>query len=307
MKIIPIVFASDENFIMQTGVCIYSLLLSCGQDVQYDIHIITTSKEKFESFEGYVQLKKNPHCYSLNFIEANNSFSDSYEVRDITKATYFRLLIPELLPKYDKIIYSDVDIIFKCSLNEIFDNIDLNDYYVAGVRSYIEDKVDYNYGKELGCMDSDYINAGFIILNCEKIREDQIDLKWLELSKRKFLYQDQDIINLSCDMRKYILPVKYNFTQQYYKALTTHIFNDYNNVCENELKEAMCDGVIHYTGVKPWNSLCLGFEDWWYIYRQSPFFNINYYHDYVSSMVPMRKLSLKGRIKLFIKYFYDIR
>ena len=35
MKIIPIVFASDENFIMQTGVCIYSLLLSCGQDVQY--------------------------------------------------------------------------------------------------------------------------------------------------------------------------------------------------------------------------------------------------------------------------------
>lgn len=307
MTTIPIVFATDENLIIQTGVCIYSLLSSCGQETQYDIYIITDYGKKMEALKGWVQLKNNPHCLDIHFIESNNEISDAYEVRGITKATYYRLLIPKQIPIYDKIIYSDVDIIFKCSLNEIYEDVDLSNYYIAGVRAYIENEKSNNYGIELGCTDSDYINAGFLILNCKKIREDKIDLEWIKLGKRNFLYQDQDIINLSCDTKKYLLPVKYNFTKQHYQAFATHAVNSFNHVDEREMEEAMRHGVTHYTGpVKPWNGLCYRHEDWWYMYQESPLFDIDYYHNRVHSFVSMKHLSLKGRIKLLIKYFFDI-
>lgn len=308
MKAIPIVFATDENLLIQTGVCIYSLLASCDPETQYDIYIITDYGKKMEALKGWMQLKDNPHCLDIHFIESGSKISEAYEVRGITKAAYYRLLIPKLLPAHDKVIYADVDIVFKCSLNEIFENVDLSNCYIAGVRSYIESEPANNYAKKLGCTDSDYINSGFLILNCQKIREDKIDLKWMELAKRKFLYQDQDIINLSCDTKKYLLPVRYNFTQQHYQAFAAHAVNGFNRIDEREMEEAMRQGVTHYTGpVKPWNGMCYRHEDWWYMYRESPLFDIDYYHSRVHSFVFMKHLSLMGRIKLLIKYFYDFR
>lgn len=308
MKTIPIVLATDENFIIQTGVCIYSLLSSCDPKTQYDIYIITDYGKKMEALKGWMQLKNHPRCLEIHFIESYNEISDAYEVRGITKATYYRLLIPKLLPACDKVIYADVDIVFKCTLNEIFEDVDLSNYYIAGVKWYVENEIGNNYSKELGCKDSDYVNAGFLILNCKKIREDKIDLKWLELAKGKFLYQDQDIINLSCDTKKYLLPVKYNFTQQHYKAFATHIVNCFNHIGEREMEEAMRHGITHYTGpVKPWNGVCYRSEDWWHMYQESPLFDIDYYHNRVHSFVSMKYLSLKGRIKLLIKYFHCVR
>lgn len=304
MKVIPIVFATDENLIMQTGVCIYSLLSSCDPETQYDIYIITDYGHKMEMLKGWWQLKNNPHCLNIHFIESNNEISNAYEVRGVTKATYYRLLIPQLLPEYDKVIYSDVDVVFKCSLNKIFEEVKLSNYYLAGVRSYIESESDNHYAHKLGCRDSDYVNAGFLILNCVKIREDGIDLKWMELTKRKFLYQDQDIINLSCDAKKYLLPVKYNFTQQHYQAFAVHKVSHFNHVSEQEMEEAMRHGITHYTGpVKPWNGLCYRFEDWWSMYQKSPLFDIDYYHHRMRSFIFMEHLSLKVRIKMLIKYF----
>lgn len=304
MKTIPIVFATDENLIIQTGVCIYSLLASCGPETQYDIYIITDYGKKMEALKGWMQLKNNPHCLNIHFIESDNVISDAYEVRGITKAAYYRLLIPKLLPACDKVIYADVDIIFKCSLSEIFEEVNLGNYYIAGVRSYIENEASNNYGKELGCTDFEYVNSGFLILNCKKIRENRVDLKWMELAKRKFLYQDQDIINLSCDTKKYLLPVKYNFTQQHYQAFAGHAVNRFNHISEQEMEEAMLHGITHYTGpVKPWNGLCYRFEDWWSMYQESPLFDIDYYHNRVHSFVFMKHLSLRGRIKLLVKYF----
>ena len=66
MTTIPIVFATDENLIIQTGVCIYSLLSSCGQETQYDIYIITDYGKKMEALKGWVQLKNNPHCLDIH-------------------------------------------------------------------------------------------------------------------------------------------------------------------------------------------------------------------------------------------------
>lgn len=61
------------------------------------------------------ELDKLPKYYKncrIQYRQVDNTFDASYEIRGITTPAYYRLLIPELIPEYDKIIYSDVDVIF---------------------------------------------------------------------------------------------------------------------------------------------------------------------------------------------------
>lgn len=51
----------------------------------------------------------------------------------LSKAAYFRLLIPELIREYDKCIYLDCDIIVHGDLKELYE-IELGNNYLAGVK-----------------------------------------------------------------------------------------------------------------------------------------------------------------------------
>ena len=80
-----------------------------------------------------------------------------------SKACYYRLLLPDLLPNYDTVIYSDVDIIFQSSLSDAYHPID--DYYVAACQD-----VNTSHRKKrirvLGLTsDQFYFCAGFMIMN----------------------------------------------------------------------------------------------------------------------------------------------
>ena len=46
--------------------------------------------------------------------------------------TFFRLLIPELMPDYEKALYLDCDLIIKADVAELFDT-DNQECYIAGV------------------------------------------------------------------------------------------------------------------------------------------------------------------------------
>lgn len=71
------------------------------------------------------------------------------------------------------------------------------------------------------------------------------------------------------------------------------------------------NGIIHYTGSKPWNSFCLRSEYWWYYYKHSIFKDEQFYSNYHqsipnqilsdSSYKRIKKIFLK---KLISKYFH---
>ena len=51
------------------------------------------------------------------------------------------------------------------------------------------------YMNKIGADAVNYINSGFLLINAKKQREENLKDRYLELSKKKFIYQDQDIIN----------------------------------------------------------------------------------------------------------------
>ena len=123
---IPIVFSFDKNFILPASIAIKSLLEHKSANTEYEIFVLyngldTKVKRKFEEIA------------KINWIDIDDNRFKDCPVNDIWNSlVYYRLLIPELLPQYNKIIYSDVDVLFKSDLSEVF-NQNIDDYYWAGI------------------------------------------------------------------------------------------------------------------------------------------------------------------------------
>lgn len=288
---IPIVFSTDHNFVMPTGVTICSLLLSADNET-YDIYILASpdvtevDKKNLEN-----QVKTISPESTISFIEMGESFNNSFEVRNISTACYYRMMIPWLIPNVDKIIYCDGDIIVHTPLTELFD-IDLKDKYVAGNNSVTgkgwADIKKYLYG--IGLDNKEYINSGVLVINSALQRKDNLKVKYEELSKKKFLYQDQDIINIVCKGKIRHFHFKYNLPP-YYLGVHKEINNRY---------------ILHYAGDKPWRTFTYAWEEWWEVYKKSLFCDMKFYHDVSANIISpigqlknyKRKASIKFRIKL---------
>ena len=175
MNIVPIVFAFDNNLILPACICISSLMMNAKEDTFYDIFILHSSSIMLNREE----LDRIPEYYKncrIQYRQVGNTFDSAFEVRGITTSTYYRLLIPELVPEYGKIIYSDVDVIFRSDLSEIYLNVDLDNCYVAGVNALAQLVPEYKkyYIEKLYLDPEKIIYAGNLIINSEKIRKDKI-------------------------------------------------------------------------------------------------------------------------------------
>ncbi len=130
----------------------------------------------------------------------NREFKGSKnETAYCTPYTLLRLLI-DLVPNIpDKILYLDVDMMVGGDLNNLF-NIDIEEYEYAAVK------------EKYGCwfIRPDYINAGMLLINMKKSRENKLFEKARKLIKtKKLLFADQDALFWSTTKKK-IIPRIYN-------------------------------------------------------------------------------------------------
>lgn len=305
MNTIPIVFAFDNNLVLPACVCISSLLMNAKEDTFYDIFILYSEKEKLAK----TGLDKIPHYFpncKIQYRVVDNTFDTAFEIRGITTPAYYRLLIPELIPEYDKVIYSDVDIIFRMDLSDLY-NWNIDSYYLAATRdlglNFDEDGKKYIASVD-GLVQGEYLQSGFIVLNSKKMREDHLVSCFRKLAQKKLKYQDQDILNLSCKGHVLYLSLKYNMTDYSYYYVNRDPVQIVNLFDIHEMKDALKHGNIHYNGHKPWKKYSVNFDIWWEYYRKSPFFDEKYYFEFFYSRLnELDQLSLWKRIKILVRYF----
>lgn len=116
-----------------------------------------------------------------------------------TPYTLLRLLA-DLIPKMpEKLLYLDIDMMANDDISKLY-NIDISEYEYAAVRE--------KYGSWI--IRRDYINAGMLLLNMNKIKETGLLVKARNLIKtKKMLFADQDAIFWSTT-KKLLLPRIYN-------------------------------------------------------------------------------------------------
>ena len=302
---IPIVFTFDNNLVMPAGVCITSLLMNANEDTFYDIFILHSNMCDFSK----TLLPEIPKHFSncrIQFREVHDEFLTAFEIRGITTTAYYRLLIPDLIPEYDKIMYSDVDVIFREDMTPYY-NVDLNGYYMAGVdnasairpdvQKYVKDElhIDCKYG---------HYYSGNLVINSALIKKDNLIPKFRELAKRNFTQQDMDIINIACYSKIKPLSPAFCLANYLIEIIVRRKEEFLPYFSEKELEHAMSKGIVHYNGPKPWKENTLNMDIWWYYYRRSLFFNEKYCLDFFENLQNrLDRLSLWKRIKVLIRYF----
>lgn len=298
-KSIPIVFCIDHRMVMQLGVTITSLMLNAN-GTEYDIIVVideTVSETDKERILSMRQIFK----VSITLVTVTNQFcSQKISNSSWSRACYYRLLLPDLLPTYDTVIYSDVDIIFQSSLSEAFQPID--DYYVAACQD-INTSNRKKRIRILGLTSGQvYFCAGFMIMNLKKFRELGLVQQALELAKRNFEYMDQDVLNFLCKGHVYYLsPYVCRFSLC---ALPINPKEKEILLTPNDIVRSLNVAAIHYiSSFKPWNSFCHRSEVWWHYYTLSPFFDYNFYWQRQHELFNGQNLTLWHRIKLLIQYF----
>ncbi len=276
MNKIPIIFAIDNNVVMQCGVTITSLLMNAKPDTYYEIFILCNHSQLSAENRNFLAkaFDNNKQC-KIAFTDVGEAFRETEEVLHghVTKATYYRLSIPSLFPQFDKVIYADIDMIFQQDLSELFQTALQHGELVAAVRDLaIDDKFFFKspLPAKVGKSEKDYFNAGFLVMNLKLMREENVVEEFNRHAKIKYDQNDQDVLNVVCKDRVQLLPSMYNFQ-----------LNHFSNYMWGRSKTDIAFGdlfkhaTLHYTWKhKPWNSLeCVAYDTWWHYYKMSPFYD----------------------------------
>lgn len=273
---INIAFCFDEKISEQVRVTVASLLdCTLTGDVHYHIYCICTKEAANIETPLISIIMARDRESTLTVKAVENLYRDAYEVRGISTGTYLRLMLHRLLPDVDKLIYVDVDVLFRDSLLDIWQT-DLEGYVLAAVKGAVNlpDKWEWNsdrpYWKHLEGMKGKYINAGVTLLNLTEIRAENLEEQWNMWAKERLYYQDQDILNITCRKTICYLPPKFNrlayMEQSDYNAFVSEgIFT--REECRDALEHPV---IIHYAGDKPWKryDTNLGYLWWDYVNSQ---------------------------------------
>lgn len=252
------VYCFDENLTAQVQVAAASLLAaSVEEGVRWELHCVCTQAAGIVEEPLRALMRKIDENAALVMHCVENPYAGAYEVRGISAGTYLRLALPTLLPAIDKILYLDADVLVRESLLPLWET-PLEGKVLAAVKGAVNlaEKWEWNskrpYWHLLAGMKGGYINAGVTLLNLEEARKRGLGTRWNELAAQKFYYQDQDILNMTCQGAVEYLPPKYN-RFAYLSAKDFEQFVSEGIYTEAESREAQEQpAILHYAGDKPW-------------------------------------------------------
>ena len=245
--VIPVFYSCDESFLKYCLVSMSSLLKNVSSECFCRIYVLNTdiSDEAQKTFCEQIDSMKLSSQYEICFEDVSenlNLIEHEFPLRDYySKTTYYRLLIADMHPEYDKVIYIDSDTIVQGDISELY-NENIDDHYLGACHEQVMVQID-EYGeyveKCLGISRHNFFNAGILLINCKEFRDKQLLHRFLEeLHAYDFVVtQDEDYLNLITKDHVKFLDQRWN----------TEIFNEISYPIE-EAK------IIHYIMFcKPWH------------------------------------------------------
>lgn len=232
---------------------------------------------------------KNKTNVSIRFINPEKYLKDlNLDIKDkdvYTIDLYYRVIIPQILKNYNKILVVDADMIATEDLANLY-NENIDEYLAAGVidtvhqglLKVIDTKV-MKYTKEILKLTNpySYINTGVLLFNAENYRK-KYSLEYLKnFIKEKMNIVDiyeQDMLNILLNNNIKFVNHKWNFY-----TLTNHwVKSCIENATASDYKEYLNSkqkgGIVHYANVpKPWQDPTSDFADYWWKYARK---SVNY-------------------------------
>lgn len=293
-KITPIVTAFNENYAITGAALIQSIIENSDPSCFYDLYIIEGALSEVSKFKFNLMFRNIKH-FRLSIINVDQYFEnkDLNLHAHFSKETYYRVLIPTILPQYNKVIYLDADMVVNKDVQELFDT-DMGQKSVAAVKDYVMSgfiKHKIMCRGECGAFTAgeyliqylgmknpqNYAQAGVLIFNTEKIRKTGVDQLILEeMCKNTYWFLDQDLLNKYLEDDIYYLDTHWNVlhgnnnVDSFFKKLPLKIMESYFNARKDPW-------IIHFAGEqKPWFNPTTDFASIFFYYlRNTPWGDCN--------------------------------
>lgn len=278
---IPIVFASDNNYAGVLSVAIQSVISYSSDDINYDIIVFSDGISEKNKQKLLYMIEGNGNI-SIRFIEVGAKLNEhvfQFTNTQLSRATFMRLFIPELLSEYDKIIYMDCDMVLRKDIAELY-QVDVGDYLIGAVKDphiievwkfrdnverYLRDVINLKNPTE-------YFNAGLLLINVRNLKNEYTTDELFDLAtSRKWMWEDQCVLNYIAAGRVLFLDYRWNL-----------FWVDCPRV--NQMMRTNCEYVrafdnpylIHYcSGAMPINRPEERFSYyWWEMARKTPFYEL---------------------------------
>lgn len=283
--IVPVVFAADDNYVPQLTTTVYSAMKNADPSYFYDVVVLQRdiAGDKQERMWRFFEQFPNMSLRFLNVKRELSGYDLSTNNAHISIETYYRFLIQQLLPNYDKVLYLDSDIIIVGDIAKLYD-IDLQDNLLGAVRDIdflgnlnVKHGKRMSYAKDVLKMKNpyDYFQAGVLVLNTKGMRNRYSIGQWLTYaSNPNYIYNDQDVLNAYCEGKVLYLPWEWNVVHDCGGRVGSLFTQAPNDVYDAYVKSRSNPQIIHYAGYqKPWvDPDCDYASIYWRYARETPFY-----------------------------------
>ena len=250
---INIALCFDNNFVRQAGVLIKSIICSNPEN-QITFYCVSDSISQENKASLEIVCENSNAKVDFRSLDITKMSNFPVRKRDhISLATYYRLLLPLILPEeLDRVLYLDCDMICVDDLSEFYNtNFENNSCCMVADMFYDRDSNTNRLST------NHYFNAGMLLINLKYWREKNISEKLLDFvinNANICIAHDQDAINAVLARTIGLAPARYNIQLDFLRKNPDNLVINDEKVFQDAVNAGNNPCIIHYTGPsKPWH------------------------------------------------------
>ncbi len=246
---IDVCLGTDNNYVHHTAAAMASVLKNANALDRYHFHILSEDLSLVNKRK--LQKLRKMRSFTIDYPKIDRKKLDIFKKirrpEHINMSAYVRLLIPDVLPAVNKVIYLDSDLVVLKDLNNMM-SIEMKDSWFGGV----EDINAPNLARCIKLPDDKYINSGVLLIDAKACRENDY-LKFMqdvvEQNYQNYYICDQDVLNDAFHDKIQLISYRYNMFFKFHKLLggfRPTDATDFADSCQDPT-------VVHFVGkAKPW-------------------------------------------------------
>ncbi len=262
---IALALAADDNYVPYLATVLTSIRENASSENNYDILVMhkNISPSNQERIRRLFSGRENFSVRFVDFVRYKRRFEKLFTRGHFTVETWFRLLLPEIMKDYEKVLYLDSDLVVNADVAELY-NTDVHDYLLtachdadtAGLYNRHEDTQEY-IRNALGMEEPyNYFQAGVILLNLEKFRSEHPTDEMLRVAAaRKWKLLDQDVLNKLAQGQVKFVGMEWNVMFDWkFERITENISYAPKYLYDDYMEARKAPKIVHYAGPdKPWD------------------------------------------------------
>ena len=243
-RTVHIALASDQRYLPFAAVAVASAVANTSRQIV--VHFLHEDLAAEDLEKAFSFLDRFPHA-SLNIHRITGAFFRDWPAMRWSRAIYYRMILPDLLPDLEKIVYLDSDLLVLRDPAELFDT----PFDGASCMAVVA-KISPDQTRLLGIPPERYFNSGVLVFSPSRWKQTGCIDRFKECIVQyadRMKYPDQDILNLVFRSEVKYLHPRWNIITSTFRNEPVSCFTN------EQIADALAHpGIVHFTGVhKPWN------------------------------------------------------